>query len=437
MSNSTATAKKQGMNNFGKLGWAVVIYTLLIYLFTCVTNDTLNVSVEVFAHVLGVTSNDLLPMAAIGGFAGVVLSLIAGVIIAKKNVKMPTTVLFVVLALLFVLQGQARILPVYAIAAILSTAVSQTLNLVCTQQIMSNWFPKKKGIALGWATMGMPVCGVIMVGLFEKMFGISVAAPYWLMAVICLVMAAITAFWFKNLPEEAGAYPDNEPVDPEEQKKTLEFMQNYKSPWTVGKLLNNKEFWMLVLIFGFLFMGLVATISQLIPRINSLLPTPDNSVGIMWMAIASIIGIPGSFAWGWLDQKIGTGKTNRIFCVCWAATMILSAVGMAVCSLPLTIVTVVLYACLNGGLGNMMPSMFIKIFGRFDFAQANKVGMPIVICLRSVTMLIMPAILTANAMGGNPESMGYRNLFVVISILSIVAAVLAFIIKDETIGTEK
>ena len=85
----------------------------------------------------------------------------------------------------------------------------------------------------------------------------------------------------------------------------------------------------------------------------------------------------------------------------------------------------------------MMPSMFIKIFGRFDFAQANKVGMPIVICLRSVTMLIMPAILTANAMGGNPESMGYRNLFVVISVLSIIAAVLAFVIKDKTIGTEK
>ena len=29
----TAT-KKQGMNNFGKMGWAIVFYTLLIYLFS-------------------------------------------------------------------------------------------------------------------------------------------------------------------------------------------------------------------------------------------------------------------------------------------------------------------------------------------------------------------------------------------------------------------
>ena len=370
------TKAKTGMNNFGKLGWAVVIYTLLIYLFTCVTNDTLNVTVEVFAGVLGVTNNDLLPMAAVGGFVGVVLSLIVGAIIAKKNVKMPTAILFVVLGILFAINGQARSLPVYAIAAVLSTAVAQTLNLVCTQQIMSNWFPKKKGIALGWATMGMPICSAVMVAVFQGLFGVSIAAPYWLMLVICLIMAAITLFWFKNYPEEAGAYPDNQPVDEEEQKKTLEFMNSYKSPWTIGKLLKTKEFWMLVLIFGFLFMGLVAT-------------------------------------------------------------MIISAFGMAVASVPVTILSIVLYSLLNGGLGNRMPSMFISVFGRFDFAQANKLGMPIVICLRSLTMIIMPIILTANAMAGNAEAVGYRNLFIVISVLSVIAAVLAFLIKDKTIGTEK
>ena len=427
----TKTKAKTGMNNFGKLGWAVVIYTLLIYLFTCVTNDTLNVTVEVFAGVLGVTSNDLLPMAAIGGFVGVVLSLIVGAVIAKKNVKLPTAVLFVILGVLFAINGQARSLPVYAIAAILSTAVAQTLNLVCTQQIMSNWFPKKKGIALGWATMGMPVSSAVMVAVFQGLFGVSIAAPYWLMTVICVLMGIVTLVWFKNYPEEAGAYPDNEPVDPEEQKKTLKFMNSYKSHWTTGKLLKNKEFWMLVFIFGFLFIGLVATIAQLIPRFNSL--GLDTNTGIIWLTIASVIGVPGSFFWGWLDQKVGTGKTNKIFCVIWAVTMILSAVGMAVRSVPLTILTVVLYACLNGGLGNLMPSMFISIFGRYDFAQANKVGMPLIICLRSFALILVPIILAA---AGADQAMGFRNVFVVISVLSVIAAILAFIIKDKNIGTE-
>lgn len=428
------TETKKSVNNFGRKGWAIVFYVLLIYLFTCVTNDTLNVTTGFFGGFLHVDPNSLLPFAAVGGFVGVILSLVAGIVIAKKNVKVPTTVLFAVLGLLFAFNGQAKNVGMFAIATILTTAVSQTLNLVCTQQIMSNWFPKKKGIALGWATMGMPICSAVMVAVFEGLFHVSISAPYWLMFAICIILAIVTGVWFKNYPEEAGAYPDNEPVDPEEQKKTLEFLANYKSPWTVGKLLKAKEFWMLVLIFGFMFMGLVATVAQLIPRINSLLPTPNNQMGIMWLTIASVIGIPGSFAWGFIDQKIGTGKTNRIFCVCWTVTMILSCIGMQLRSLPLTIVTVVLYALLNGGLGNMMPSMFISIFGRYDFAQANKVGMPLIICLRSLTLIIMPIILAA---AGADQAMGYRNVFILISILSVIATVLAFLLKDKTIGTQK
>ena len=426
----TAT-KKQGMNNFGKMGWAIVFFTLLIYLFSCVINDTINVTMGVFAGALGTDQNSLLPFAAVGGFVGVVLSLISGVIIAKKQVKVPTAVLFFVFAIIWALTGQARSVPMFALMTVLGTAVANTINLVCTQQIMSNWFPKKKGIALGWATMGMPVSSAVMVAVFQGMFNIDISAPYWLMTVICVLMGIVTLVWFKNYPEEAGAYPDNEPVDPEKQKKTLKFMNSYKSQWTAGKLLKNKEFWMLVLIFGFLFIGLVATVAQLIPRFNSL--GLDTNTGILWLTLASVIGIPGSFFWGWLDQKVGTGKTNKIFCVIWAVTMILSAVGMAVRSVPLTIFTVVLYACLNGGLGNLMPSMFISIFGRYDFAQANKVGMPLIICLRSFALILVPIILAA---AGADQAMGFRNVFVVISILSVIAAILAFIIKDKSIGTE-
>lgn len=70
-------------------------------------------------------------------------------------------------------------------------------------------------------------------------------------------------------------------------------------------------------------------------------------------------------------------------------------------------------------------------------STVKKQGMPIVICLRSLTMIIMPIIRTANAMAGNAEAAGYRNLFIVISVLPVMAAVLAIVIKDKNIGTEK
>lgn len=56
------------------------------------------------------------------------------------------------------------------------------------------------------------------------------------------------------------------------------------------------------------------------------------------------------------------------------------------------------------------------------------------ICLRSLAMIIMPNILMA---AGADQAMGFRNLFVLISALSVIACILAFVIQDKTIGTEK
>lgn len=105
--------KKQGMNSFGKKGWAIVFYVLLIYLFSCVINDTINVTMGVFAGALGTDQNSLLPFAAVGGFVGVVLSLISGAIIARKQVKVPTAVLFFVFAIIWALTGQSKSVPMF------------------------------------------------------------------------------------------------------------------------------------------------------------------------------------------------------------------------------------------------------------------------------------------------------------------------------------
>ena len=112
--------------------------------------------------------------------------------------------------------------------------------------------------------------------------------------------------------------------------------------------------------------------------------------------------------------------------------MAIAAVGSAAVSVPVSIISVVFYACLLGGLGNLMPSMVIQIFGRYDFPQANKLVVPLVVGIRSFALLIVPMMLQMSGIGN--ESAGYRNVFIVFMILSLVATILAFAIKDKTIG---
>ncbi len=414
---------------FGKKGWMVIIFTLFIYMFTCTAADTLNVSVTAFASAFGWDSNQMLLFSAVGGFAGIIVSAVLGVVVAKKGVKIPTVVMMVASALIWLFHGHVSTFITYGLAVILLTAFSNALNLVSTQQIMSNWFPKKKGIALGWATMGTCFSSAIMVAVFQGMFGKTISAPFNLMCVIFLILAVITIVWFKQFPEEAGAYPDNEPITEEEKKANLEMLNNSKTVFTIGKLVRTKEMWMLTVIFGFVALGLVAVISQMVPRLVAV--GLGQNTAIMYLTIASIIGIPASVIWGFIDQKLGTNKTVRVFCLLWTLMLVVSAIGSGMVSAPIAVFSVIFYAVLLGGMMNLMPSAIISVFGRFDFADANKIIMPLIIGIRSCAFLLVPVTLAA---AGPNVNGGFRNAFIVCAILSAISTVLAFLLKDQCIG---
>ncbi len=414
---------------FGKKGWMVIIFTLFIYMFTCTAPDTLNVSVTVFAQAFGWDSNQMLMFSAVGGFAGIAVSAVLGVVIAKKGVKIPTFVMMIASALIWLFHGHVHAFVTYGLAVVLLTAFSNALNLVSTQQIMSNWFPKKKGIALGWATMGTCFSSAIMVAVFQGMFGKGISAPYHLMFGIFIILAIITMVWFKQFPEEAGAYPDNEPITEEERQANLAMLNNAKTEFTIGKLLRTKEMWMLTIIFGFVALGLVAVISQMVPRLVAV--GLGQNMAIMYLTIASIIGIPASVIWGFIDQKLGTNKTVRVFCVLWTLMLVISALGSGMVNVPMAVFSVIFYAILLGGMMNLMPSAIISVFGRFDFADANKIIMPLIIGIRSCAFLLVPVMLAA---AGPNVNGGYRNAFIVCAVLSAISTIVAFLLKDKCIG---
>lgn len=417
--------------NFGKKGWYIIIFTLLIYWFSSTPADTLNITVDGFAAQIGLSNgSSLLIFAAIGGFVGIPMALIAGQIIAKKGVKIPGIILMVVMAFLWFFYARVETFQQYAVIATLIAAVSNTVNLVVTQQIMSNWFPKKKGIALGWATMGMPVDSAVTVAVFQiMMMKIGFSAPFYLMFAITIILAGVMLFTVKEYPEEAGAYPDNEILSESEKKENLELIANYKSPWTIGKILTCREFWLLIIVFGFLFIGLLGAITQMIPRLTSL--GMNANTAVMWLTISSLAGIPTSFMWGAIDQAAGTKKTVIVFSCVWTIMMVLATVGCGIANIPVTIVSLIMLSCLHGGLGNLMPSMVINVFGRYDFAQVNKLVVPFVVGIRTLSFLIIPAFL---AMAGANVATGYRNAYGLFTILSVIAVVCSIFITDRKIG---
>ena len=410
---------KKGLNSFGLKGWWVVIFVGLLYYVSSNAVDLLNVTTTLFAQVKGWDENALLVFSGLGGWVGVILTLIFGRWIAKKGVKLPTVIFLVIFAVLYFLNGRVNSVATYGVVVVLLSAVSNSINLVSTNAYMSNWFPRKKGIALGWSTMGAPIssatCIAIFTGIFAASHG-SLANPFLFFAILTLVVAIVALLAVKATPKEAGAYPDNDPAMADVP------VENPQSPWTVKKLLGCKNMWFVAISFGLLFMALVATMTQFIPRMMASGFTMDQ--GTMWLSIASILGIPGSYLWGVLDQKGGTKLAVIVFAIYMAAMQFLLAIFFG--NQIVTLILIVLLGILIGGICNLLPSMVIQIFGGRNFAAVNSVVTPIVVALRTTTFIVMPAILGAT-------HGSFQALSVFYGVLSVIAMVLAIFMTKETL----
>lgn len=77
-------------------------------------------------------------------------------------------------------------------------------------------------------------------------------------------------------------------------------------------------------------MVLVGILSQFILRMMSVGYTSEEA--LTFMTITSIIAIPGSYLWGWLDSKFGTKTVTIIFGFSYIAALILLITSVnAVC----------------------------------------------------------------------------------------------------------
>lgn len=405
----------------------MIIFVLFLFWFSASPVDLLNVTVDAFAGMKGWDSNALLVFSTIGTWAGIVVAALLGKWVAKKGVKTPTVVALFLLGLFFIVNGMANSVAMYGIAVVLLSSVSGAINLVSTNTFMSNWFPKKKGIALGWSSMGMCISSAVSIPVFAGILSAthSIVIPFAVFGVVVIALALVTQFFVKATPEEAGAYPDNEKISPEELEATRQKMAAYKSEWTTGKLLKNGQMWLVSICFGLLFIALMGTMTQFVPRFVAVGFTQEEA--IMWLSITGVLGIFGSYLWGYLDQKTNTKFTVVVYAVYMMAMQFLSAIFFN--NKVISTIIIVLVGILIGGIGNLFPSMVIQIFGRYDFAAANSVCVPVLTAIRACTFVIIALVLGATQ--GN-----YRILCVVLGVVSLVAVLLSLKLSNKTIGKE-
>jgi sugar phosphate permease len=413
-----------GVNsNFGPRGWSMVGFALIMYYnFAAWTADGLNVIVQSFVDLHGWDFATLLAFSTPAGWLGVLGSLAIAELISRKGAKIVAVVGLVLLGITLIWFGRVTTVMEYAIGLTLLNFLATGVCFNVPGTLLNTWFPRKKGLALGWATMGMSLCTATLVPIMVFLFHhLGVQNGYAACGVWLIFIGLVSIVWVRNTPEEIGLYPDNEPVSREQQAANLAELENYKSPFTIAVLLRDKDMWLISLGYGVLWLVDIGVVSQLVPRLISVGYSQDTAI---WMfTTAALFCALFSYVWGWLDVRFGTRRTSIVYAVFFAIT---HACLLVRGSDAFTYFTLLLVGMSIAGIKELATSQVGSVYGRYDFAAANRVISTIACLFRVCCFAVIAASLKWTG--------GYDGAYMFFIFLDFVGAALIFFISDACKG---
>lgn len=356
---------------FGPKQIGLMVYTAILFLIgTSIIGGNNNTVYPMFAEIRGW---DINAMNAVSGIAcimkavGVVV--LAGVV-RKVGAKKLTIVTLVISAILLIIFGTTKSFPLFLVVMLAIGFLGGGYEKNGGMTLTANWWPTKKGVVLGFTTMGIVAMNFVYVPQMPKLIGkFGLGGSMTILAVILIVVAVIGAIAVKNTPEEAGEYPDGDPTYAINGAEITQMMKEYKSPFTLGKVLSDRDTWFIGLGSAFAFLAVMSYIASAIPTMLAYGYAYPAASAIF--AVGGIMGIIGSFIFGVIDQKAGTKKAFILYFVfiiigfiftllmpngigfCWAAGIIIFAAQGALC--------------------NLLPSYVATKYGRWDYTNGYQV----------------------------------------------------------------
>ena len=437
---STKNTAAKAKTGFGAKGWGIMVLTFFsILLMSNIIYDSLNVTIPVFGS-MGWNVSILYMFSTVAAWISVIGAGLWGAICGKKTCRLAWTLSLLVCAVGCVIWNfapGANSVPVYFIGLALANVGGMGFAYIASLEVISNWFPRKKGMAMGWVTIGFPLSAVIASPLCGALVGIlGLNGIYLMYAVLCVILAIFVWIFVRDYPEEKGAFPDNNPAFDKagaeaEHQAALEYMKN--SPWTGKKLLRTPNFWKIVYPLGIMEMLSLGIMTNFMPRMTQI--GYQQMEVIPMLMIAGLVACVGSVLCGVLDSKVGPKKAIIITYVIAIISIVLNvAGGLVMEGGNKGLATVLFYlslpflAIMLGGAANYLVSLTNTIWGRYDFPAAYRFLKPFVAIVGAVGITI------CGGVGNSPA--GYGVAFAILGVLSVIGVIVMCFVDDKLVGKD-
>ena len=413
-----------------------ILGVVWMFFYSGLQNDQINI-IQGFS---GWSNTQTLAPMTVGSLVCIVLTMVYGTCFIKFGVRKTLTPCIILSAL-----GCAGIAAANGLACNGGTGnyVLYAISLfivrctcMCFQmsgfQLAASWFIRYRGRVLGIITLGSPLFSVIgtsvMTGFISNNLGGDYRPFYYGLCIVLVIIAILSCCLLRDFPEDVGLFPDGADTAPKSEA------DNDEINLTVGQVLKMKKSWIMIVNFGIYQFIINACMASMVAWFTHLVVTNVDTVaagamggmfagmggmegaGVMvlfvgqatkWLSLGAIIGIPMSFIFGVIDDKLGTPVASLVLGI----TEFLPVIGLMAqksavaatgsCNVPMLVLWGFGVACMTGGVPTMHPASISFAFGRREYQAANRIIMAIQLIPCAFAAQIMAALInSSNDMSG-------------------------------------
>ena len=378
------------------LGYGILLSILgivFMFLYSGLQTDQINI-IQAFSGWSGDAT--MAPM-TVGNFVCIVLTFLYGTMFIKFGVKkslIPTMILCAVgcigvaAANGLACNGGEGNYVLYFISLFITRCTCMMLQMAGFQ-LVASWFVRFRGQIMGVITVGSPLFSVVgtagMTTLITKKLGGDYRPFYIAIAVLLVIVAVVVAFAIKDTPEDAGLYPDgaDHPLKSEGAGEEVKL--------TIKDIFSTKKGWQVIISFGALTFIINACMGSMAMRYITLgggEPTIWLQA-VKYLSIGALLGIPMSYVFGLIDDKVGTVKAAIVLGLCELLPILGLMLQPEGGSKVLMLVWGFGVACMTGGVPTLHPCIMAFAYGRREYQAANRIIMAIQLIPSAVAAQIM------------------------------------------------
>lgn len=278
----------------------------------------------------------------------------------------------------------------YFLLAFLLGPGAALIGMIPSSTLVANWFIDKRGMALGIATMGISLSGMIMsyvATLLIEWIGWRDSFIVYSISAVVLVFP-IAWFFVVNRPEDIGLFPDNHPHapgdtadDPMVPGAPGDQMISHPThlEWSAMFAFKDPNFWTITLTMALNMCANGAMLTHMVPHATDLGFTPRQAALVLAMSAGT--GVIGKVFFGWVTDRVD--KRSAV----WLSSA-LQLVGVIQFYYATEYSTLMYAGAVFGfGMGGLVPlwgALVGAAFGRKVFGRVMGLMSPVMLPIQSI-----------------------------------------------------